>query len=90
MIKTLVIDVPKARNAKEPRRRGSNSLGGETVVSVRYGQYDKAEVERAATALGMSLSEFVREVSLRCAKAYNHGTPSSHPFSRAYTEGPTD
>ena len=60
------------------------------MISVRFGQYDLAAIEQAANTLELSVSELVRELSLRCAKALCHGPPGSHPFSRVYLEGSRD
>ena len=87
MIKTLIIDLPKPKSKKAPRRSGANSLGGtHTMMTVRFGQYDRSVIEQAAKAMELTPAELVRELSLRCAKAYCHGPPGSHPFSRVYSE----
>lgn len=91
MIKTLVIDLPKSKPKKAPRRSGANSLGGsDKMMTVRFGQYDRAVIEQAAKLMELTPSETVRELSLRCAKALCHGPPGSHPFSRVYLEGSRD
>jgi hypothetical protein len=88
VIDTLVVSVPKPKDKKAPNRRGLNAHGkNSNMLSVRFGQYEYQLLTRLSKELDIPLAEFIREASLRCAKAYVYGTPSSSPNTRAYLDG---